>query len=85
MTMIDRNVKYVVEVFEGGENLFTAHSHVLSFAVGSFLDLCRRYGKHNFNEIDTFDTVGRGYPIVLDFGEAGEPLTQVQIYATPAQ
>lgn len=63
MTTIDRHVKYVVEAFEDGENLFTAHSHVLSFAVGSFLDLCHRYGIGHHNEIDTFDSVGRGFPV----------------------
>ena len=83
MTMIDRNVKYVVEVFEDGENLFTAHSHVLSFAVGSFLDLCTRYGiRRNHNEIDTFDSVGRGFTV-----EARGEYTDVtvRIYVVPAQ
>lgn len=82
MTMIDRNVKYVVEVFEDGENLFTAHSHVLSFAVGSFLDLCDRYGKHNHSEINTYDTVGRGFQISQPFNDNRVDVT---IYATPAQ
>lgn len=83
MTTIDRHVKYVVEAFEDGESLFTAHSHVLSFAVGSFLDLCRRYGiGQHHNEIDTFDSVGRGYAVAAhgNFTDL-----QVRIYAIPAQ
>lgn len=79
--LVERHVKYVVEVFENGENLYTAHSHVLSFAVGSFLDLCNRYGTHYHNEIDTFDTVGRGFQISQSFN--GNRV-DVSIYATTA-